>query len=185
MSDIYNFPWFDFIIIGLIIFLGLKGLVIGFVKEIFGIIGLIGGVVIAIRFGGHVGAWIDANIYNISNQAVQFSAGFLITLLLFWIVCSFLGFIFDKLVHTSGLGPINRIFGFIFGALKIFLVFSIIIAIIPKINFLHAKVDNMTQNSMIYPYLKGTGDWIMNIDSRKVDQNVDNKANDKRELNEQ
>lgn len=181
MNDLYSFPWFDFIILALIIFLGLKGLVTGFVKEVFGIIGLIGGIVIGMRFGGEVGTLIDANVYNISNQAVQFSAGFLVTLLAFWLLSSFLGFIFDKLVHSSGLGIINRIFGFIFGALKIFLVFSIIIAIIPKISFLHAKVDELTKKSMLYPYLKGTGDWILDMDARKAEE----KATTQRELNEQ
>ena len=41
--------WFDLVVVALVLVLGIKGLLNGFIKEIFGIIGLIGGVIVASR----------------------------------------------------------------------------------------------------------------------------------------
>ena len=42
--------WFDIIVIALVLILGVKGIINGLIKETFGLIGLIGGLVVASRF---------------------------------------------------------------------------------------------------------------------------------------
>ena len=42
--------WFDAVVIALIVLFGLRGLANGIIKEIFGILGLIGGLILAVRY---------------------------------------------------------------------------------------------------------------------------------------
>ncbi|EPD5732334.1 CvpA family protein, partial [Campylobacter jejuni] len=45
-----NFYWFDAFILGFTLLLGLKGIINGLIKEIFGLLGIIGGVFIASKY---------------------------------------------------------------------------------------------------------------------------------------
>ena len=56
--------WFDIIIIALVLMLGIKGILNGLIKEAFGLIGLIGGLIIASRFSDLAGEFITKNIYK-------------------------------------------------------------------------------------------------------------------------
>ena len=50
---------FDVVVVSLVLILGIKGVISGLIKEIFGLIGLIGGIVVASRFGVRVGNLIS------------------------------------------------------------------------------------------------------------------------------
>ena len=52
--------------------------------------------------------------------------GFVTALVTVWIVVYTAGIIVSKIFSASGLGVVDRIFGFIFGASKVFLIFSIV-----------------------------------------------------------
>ena len=121
--------WFDLAVVALVLVLGIKGLLNGFIKEIFGIIGLIGGVIVASRYADEVGELISKNIYAIAEN-LWFHIGFLITLIVFWVVCLGLGHIFNKMLKMSGFSFLDRLLGLIVGSAKIFLVFAIFVFII-------------------------------------------------------
>lgn len=157
--------WFDIITLSLILLFGLKGMASGMVREIFGILGLIGGFFLAVRYKVMAGQWISQNIYNLSNgsgsSGTETIAGFLGVLFGVWIVCLILGEISSKLLSISGLGFIDRIGGFIFSALKIFLVFAIVAVMIKESALLNKQTKPFFASSVIYPYLVETGSWIM------------------------
>ncbi|QQF51918.1 CvpA family protein [Campylobacter fetus] len=163
--------WFDIIVIALVVILGIKGIINGLVKEIFGLIGLIGGVIIASRNAQSVGDLISSNIYQL-NDSSSFFFGFLATLILFWFVCLIAGNIFSKMLSLSGLGFLDRILGFFIGSAKIFLVFAIFCAIISNISVLSQKIEPYFENSKVYPVLLASGKFIMNIDLNRTKQDV-------------
>lgn len=169
MQEIY---WFDIFILGFTLLLGLKGVIDGLIKEVFGLIGIIGGVIFASRYSQEAANFISNNLYKIENESLALFAGFLIILVVFWIVCISLGSIISKLLKISGLGIFDRIGGFIFGSAKIFLVFSILVFCVSKIEFLNIKLENYTKDSFVYPMLKQTGSFIMNqeITIKSVDK---------------
>ena len=72
-----NFYWFDILIFGLTFLLGLKGIVNGLIKEIFGLLGVIGGVLLASRYAQTAGNLINDRIYKINNEELIIFAGFL------------------------------------------------------------------------------------------------------------
>lgn len=164
--------WFDIIIIAVVIILGIKGIINGLIKEVFGLIGIIGGVIIASRNANLVGDLISLYIYQLSDSA-EFFFGFLLALLVFWFVCLMLGNLLSKMLKMSGLGFVDRLLGFFVGAAKIFLVLAILAAIVSKISVLNQKVSPFFEGSKVYPILLSAGQFIMAMDVSKVKESVE------------
>ena len=156
-----SFVWFDLILAALVLILGIKGLMNGFIKEVFGIIGLIGGVIIASRYATEVGELVSKNIYAV-QETFWFHLGFLVTLIAFWLLCLGLGYVFSKMLSMSGFSFVDRLLGFIVGSAKIFLVFAIFVFIISNIKIINEKLEPYTKNSFFYPILLQSGEFIMN-----------------------
>lgn len=156
-----GFVWFDLILAALVLILGIKGLMNGFIKEVFGIIGLIGGVIVASRYATEVGELVSKNVYAV-QETFWFHLGFLVTLIVFWLLCLGLGYIFSKMLSMSGFSFVDRLLGFIVGSAKIFLVFAIFVFIISNIKIINEKLEPYTKNSFFYPILLQSGEFIMN-----------------------
>ncbi|MFV0482276.1 MAG: CvpA family protein [Campylobacteraceae bacterium] len=177
--------WFDLICIIIIVVLGIKGIINGFAKEIFGLIGIIGGVFIASRYADKCGNFISENIYYIQNEASLFLLGFTSLFILTWIICLFIGFIFSKLLALSALTLLNRVLGFLIGSAKIFLVFAILFAALARIEFIKTNIENVVGNSFMYPILLKSGEFIINIKPEEIKDALKPIENDiKIELND-
>ncbi len=163
---------FDLSVGVLLIIFGIKGLFNGFIKEIFGLLGIIGGIFIASRFANSAGSFIDTNIYHISNRASVYFIGFIAILILFWISSLFVGFSFTKLVSLSGLGLVNKALGFIVGSLKIFLLLSIVIFVLRTIDIFRNNIDKKLTGSYLYPYLIKTGGYIVNFNLNDANKTI-------------
>lgn len=169
--------YFDLIASVIILLLGLKGIINGFFKELFGLIGIIGGIFIASRVGDQVGEYLSNMIFNFSNTSVIKFTGFLVTLFVFWIAMIMVGLIFKKLSSLSGLGPVDKIFGFVFGTGKFFLIASVIAFAVYNIQAIRSTLDSSLKNSILFPVFVETGKFIMKIDPVEV-QNEVNKTID-------
>ena len=165
--------WFDIIVIAVVVILGIKGVINGLIKEVFGLIGIIGGVIIASRNANLVGEQISLYLYELSDSA-EFFFGFLLALLLFWFVCLLLGNLLSKMLKMSGLGFVDRLLGFFVGAAKIFLVLAILVAIVSKISILNQKISPYFEGSKVYPILLSAGQFIMAMDISSVKDSVEN-----------
>lgn len=161
--------WLDLIIIAFTLIFALKGLSSGLIREIFGIIGMIGGFIIAIKFKAEVGAWISSNIYDLNklglmdSNGTEIIVGFVAALFGIWFIALILGELLTKMLSLSGLGIVDRIGGFVFGGAKIFLIFAIIAVFIRSSAFLNKQARPFFENSFTYPYLINTGAWMMGL----------------------
>lgn len=167
--------WFDIIVIAVVIILGIKGVVNGFIKEIFGLVGIIGGVIVASRNANLVGDLISKHLYQLSDSA-EFFFGFLVTLLIFWFVCLLLGNLLSKMLKMSGLGFVDRLLGFFIGAAKIFLILAILAAIVSKLSILNQKISPYFEGSKVYPILLSAGQFIMAMDIKSAQDIIENNA---------
>jgi membrane protein required for colicin V production len=169
--------YFDIIAGVIILLLGLKGIINGFFKEIFGLVGIIGGIFVASRVGDDVGQYLSDAIFNFSNQSAISFTGFLVSLAIFWLLMIITGMIFQKLSKLSGLGALDKVLGFIFGASKFFLIAAVIAFAISNIKSLKPTLDSMMENSILYPVFVSTGGFIMKIDPveevANVEENID------------
>jgi len=72
----------------------------------------------------------------------------------------------------SGLGVFDRIFGFIFGSGKVFLLFAIIIYAASQIESFRKNLDKWGKNSIVYPILIDTGKIIIKLDTSKLQNKI-------------
>ena len=175
--------YFDIVAAVIILLLGLKGIINGFFKEAFGLVGIIGGLFIASRIGGSVGTYLNDLIFNFSSPSAVSFLGFLTTLALFWLLMVFVGYIFKKLSSLSGLGPVDRILGFVFGASKFFLIAAVIAHAAYNIKAVRSTLDSVMHTSILFPIMVETGAYIMKIDpvgiSNDVNTTIDTVVNTK------
>lgn len=167
-----NFAVFDLIIITITLILGLKGLFRGLIKEVFGIIGIIGAIFVASRISKEVGDLI-APILVLENEATIKLIGFIVALVGVWIVVYSAGVIVSKIFAASGLGIVDRIFGFIFGAAKIFLIFSVISYALYQVQSFKKVIDERFATSIVMPHLISVGSYIIKLDTNSISNTLD------------
>ncbi len=166
-----NINLFDIIVLSLVVILGLKGLFKGFTKELFGLVGIVGGVFIASRLAKNTGEIVNG-IIPIDNESTILLVGFIVTLVIFWIIAYILGIVLEKVFSASGLGIFDRILGFLFGAGKIFLLFSIIAYAVSQVKMINDNLQPKLQDSMVFPLLSQTGSYIIKLDTTGVQKEV-------------
>ncbi|MEA1891104.1 MAG: CvpA family protein [Campylobacterota bacterium] len=173
-----DFNYFDIIASVIILLLGLKGIVNGFFKEAFGLVGIIGGIFIASRVGDKVGEYLSNLIFKFDSSAAINFTGFLATLAVFWLFMLLIGYIFKKLSLLSGLGIYDRILGFVFGASKFFLIAAIITYAAYNIKAVKATLDEPMKDSVLFPIFIQTGAFIMKLDPVEISNDINKTIDD-------
>lgn len=173
-----DFNYFDLIAAGIILLLGLKGIINGFFKELFGLIGIIGGIFVASRIGNEVGQRLSDLIFKFDNSAAINFTGFLVTLVAVWIVMILIGAIFKKLSALSGLGILDKLLGFVFGASKFFLIASVIAFATHNIKVIQSTLDSSLKTSILFPIFVSTGSYIMKMDPAQLSKGLNKTVDD-------
>lgn len=115
---------FDIIIVVVLSFCLIRGFLIGMVRQISSIVGVLAGFLAAIRYypllTGYLKEWIDTPGYrDIAAFMILFCIVFIVVILLAWII--------HYLMKVSKIGWVDRVLGVIFGAVKAALVVSILL----------------------------------------------------------
>jgi len=160
-----DFNYFDVTIAAIILILGIKGFMQGFIKEVFGLAGLVGGVYFASRLSDKAATFIDANFFHIENMSLLKLIGFLAILIIIWTGATILGALFSKLTNESGLSFLNRLFGFIAGGGKYFIIFALIVTALANVKLVKDNLEKYVNDSVLYPYLREAGSYLIKIDT--------------------
>ena len=167
-----EYSYFDIVISIIVLFLGLKGIINGFFKELFGLVGIVGGIFLASRVGDSVGQYISDLIFKFESSASINFTGFLLTLAIFWMFMVLVGVIFKKLSSLSGLGLLDRVLGFVFAASKFFLIAAVIAFSTYNIKSMRTTIDSAFENSFMFPILVQTGSFIMKLDPVEISDDI-------------
>jgi len=159
-----DFNYFDVTIASIVLILGIKGFMQGFIKEAFGLLGLVAGVYIASRLAGKAATFIDTNFLHLENVSLLNLIGFLAILTIIWLGVTIIGSIFSKLTTQSGLGFLNRLFGFILGGGKYFIIFALIVTALANVTLVKDNLEKHVEDSILYPYLKESGAYLINLE---------------------
>ncbi|SFZ97650.1 Colicin V production protein [hydrothermal vent metagenome] len=163
-----NFNYFDVTIGAIVLILGIKGFMNGFLKEAFGLVGLIGGVYFASRLSGDAAQFIDKNLLHMDNMPLLKLLGFIAILVIIWSLATILGSVFSKLMSNSGFGFLNRSFGFILGGGKYFLIFALIVTALSNVTLIKDNLEKHVHDSILYPYLKMVGSTVIHLDPKSI-----------------
>jgi membrane protein required for colicin V production len=139
--------WLDIVIIVVIALLGFAGLRQGLIRTVFGIAGLIGGIVLAGRYYDELAARLfpsGASWANIAAYAIIAIA----TL----VVAGVIGLLLAKLVNFAALGWLDRVMGLILGIVIGGLLCAAILAIVIKF---YPGMETTVNQSVIARFLVG------------------------------
>ena len=159
-----DFNYFDITIGAIVLILGIKGFMNGFIKEIFGLAGLVAGVYFGSRFADTAATFINETFLQMENPTLLKLIGFLTVLTVVWLGATLLGSILSKLTSVSGLSFINRLFGFIAGGGKYFIIFALIVTALSNVTLVKENLGKYVKDSVLYPYLLKTGSKIIHLD---------------------
>ena len=164
--------YFDLVVGIIILLLGLKGIINGFFKELFGLIGIIGGIFIASRLGDSIGGIISDTIFKFESDAAVSFVGFLATLIIFWAAMIVLGIVLTKMSKVSGLGPVDKLFGFVIGSGKFFLIGAVITYAVYNIKAIRVNLEPAMKTSFLFPVMVEVGSFVMHIDPAEVSKGL-------------
>lgn len=160
--------YFDVAVGSVVLLLGLKGLLNGFSKEVFGLAGIVGGVFVASHLGGIIGKFLSDTLFHFESATAINLVGFIFALGIFWLLMVALGTGFKKLTALSGLGPLDRVLGFIIGSSKFFFIISIIVYALFSVTAIRENFEDKMADSFFYKPMFATGDFILHIETDDV-----------------
>jgi membrane protein required for colicin V production len=160
--------YFDVAVGSIVLLLGLKGLLNGFSKEVFGLVGIVGGVFVASHLGSIIGKFLSATIFHFETPTAVNLVGFLFALGIFWLLMVALGSGFKKLSTLSGLGPVDQLLGFIVGSSKFFFILSIIVYALFSVKAIRENFEDKMADSVFYQPMVATGDFILSIETEDL-----------------
>jgi len=167
-----DFSMLDMIIVGLIFFLSLKGIVNGFVKELFNFIGLVGGVYFASRMNDSIGQLINTNIFPIEHEPALKLVGFIAVFIVIWVVSNLVSSIFEKAL-PEGVDFFSRILGYVLTIVRYIAIFAIIIVSLHNVEIIANKLKKHSDGSQIIPTLNEVGVDLLNMKVREANATKD------------
>jgi len=151
----------DIVLILLILLLSAKGFFNGFIRELVGFVGLIGGIFVAARAAEPVAHAIQ-NTIHMGNLALLKLIGFLLVLAIIWGGSAFVGTIFTALKaqpHTLA----SKLLGMGVAGLKYFLIFSLISASLTGSALIRDNFAANLNTSRLLPTLNRVGSRLINL----------------------
>ncbi len=142
--------------------LGLKGFLHGFIKEVAGLIAIVGGIFLASRFSTGLSEFFT-QIFNMQSGASTTVISFIALFAGLWFGITFAASLISKAVDMSGMGIADKILGFIAAGGKIFLILSVIVFAASNISLLQNKLAAFTKESFMYSPMRATGGFVMKL----------------------
>lgn len=167
--------YFDVAVGSIVLLLGLKGLLNGFSKEVFGLAGIVGGVFVASHLGGIIGKFLSDTLFHFETLTAVNLVGFIFALGIFWLLMVALGAGFKRLSALSGLGPLDRILGFVIGSSKFFFILSIIVYALFSVTAIRENFAEKMADSFFFEPMFATGDFILHIETDDVTSLINDK----------
>jgi membrane protein required for colicin V production len=135
----------DFFILVPVAYFGYRGFMNGFIKEFFGIAGIIIAVFVAFRYMGPVSGFLTPFVKNADNATLV--TGILIFILVMAIV-QIAAYWLEEVFDIIRLSFINQMAGFLFGAIKSAIFISAVLLLLSGFNF---PGENTRSESATYP----------------------------------
>ncbi|RXP59400.1 CvpA family protein [Lutibacter sp. HS1-25] len=151
---------FDIVIAAILVYGFVRGFLRGFFVEIASLIGLIAGIYGAMHFSFYAGNLLS-NYFSWDERTLTI-VSFAITFGIIVLAIALLGKLLTKMADVALLGMLNKIFGGIFGALKIGVILSIVFLILSKLNDTIPFIpENQQEESALYKPIKNLATTLL------------------------
>lgn len=149
-----NWIWVDYVLAVLLGLLALRGLFRGLLKELFALGAWLLAIVIGLQYNAEVAFLLQNSITNPITRIVS-AFGILVAITLLF--ATLINFLLSELIYKSGLGLLNRLFGFCFGFIKgsvlvLILIFLAGLSAIPE--------DPWWKQSLLIPPFQALAVWL-------------------------
>jgi len=172
-----DFQIVDMVIIGIILFLAIRGLINGFSKELFNFLGLIGGIAVAARTNDMVGNLIIQQKI-LPEVLVQYQTiiGFVAVFLAIWILFNLISSLFSGFTSDE-IGIVSRFIGYIIAITRYAFIFALIIFGFNNADFLKEKFSKYTEKSQIFTPMSIIGQKLLNKVSSENNETITSENN--------
>lgn len=146
----------------IVLFFFIDGIRRGLFRAVFEIAGLIAAFVCGYYFGHRIAEALAGSL-RVSQPALLYFFSFVVFIAVV-VVFHLVGLVIQKIVSATVLGPVDRIGGAVFGALKGVLVVSLLLVILAWLPLPEAFKEDIRENALasrIYPVLPETYRLIM------------------------
>jgi len=182
--EFMGFHIVDMIIVGLVLFLAIRGLVNGFSKELFNFLALIGGIAVAARTHTMAGEFIvKQNILPELSSDFQKLVGFAAVLILILILFNIISSIRTKFRAESP-GFLSRLFGYLISVARYVFIFSLIVFGINNADFLKEKLSKHYEGSQLFEPMVQLGGELLNANQNSESTTPNNTTNENNVSNE-
>lgn len=159
-----NLGYIDFILLALIAFFAIRGFFSGFIRELFGMFGLVMGIAFASRYAQETGAWFKSKIFDFNSETLNTLVGFILVFLAIWITTLLISELVSRLTKTAFSKYLNGLLGVLFGAIKSFLAIAIVLHFTFSLEFMSGILTHFGNHSVIYPSMESFASKIVKID---------------------
>ncbi len=121
----------DWILMAIGVLSAFWGLLRGLVREVLSVVGWVASFWLGQKYATQVGAWLP---WTADHDGLRQLAGFVVVFLSVLVLSTLLGLILKKLTSVVGLGPLDRLLGALFGALRgvlLLLTLAIVVGLSP------------------------------------------------------
>jgi membrane protein required for colicin V production len=150
LIDLENFSVFDiafFITIAIAI---ISGCIKGLVRQLLGLAGIFIGTYCAYKLSSGLTGWWRGH-FDVNDEVTRIIL-FIILSSVIYILVLWLAKLLDKLLKMAMLGWINRLFGMLFGAIKVIVIFSALAYAISYLKSTGFEINDINK-SKVYDYL--------------------------------
>ncbi len=150
--------WLDLVWLIIIIFFLIRGAMKGLFREIFGLLGVFVGLIVAVNYSQEVGNIIRGEITSLSPQVAK-GISFAIIFVGIALIGGLIGLVFHGMSGYAPVKAIDRGGGLILGLLEGGVVCSVILIFL-TISPLAENADRWKKDSTISPYLMKIGSFV-------------------------
>jgi membrane protein required for colicin V production len=150
LIDLGNFSIFDLTFSIAFIIAVISGLVKGFVRQILGIVGIFAGTYCAYILSAQLTGWWRGH-FNVNAEVMKIIV-FIILASIIYALAIWLAILLGKLLKMAMLSWANRLFGMLFGAIKVVIIFSALAYAIHYLKQTGVEIKDIDK-SIAYDYL--------------------------------
>lgn len=158
--------YIDIGVIVVVLILAIRGMQNGLIQETAALIGFVLGIYLATKYFSLGAEYLAYTGLKFENESISWILSFIIILSLIWVLCIVIGAVISRfVVIMPSLNMINYFGGYLFAALKYFLILSAILYGLSQVEFLKKPISDNFKTTATYPIMMEIAQKIMNFET--------------------